>query len=77
MTGFSCAKIRYNSGSCAAEIGMNSVSGLNLSSRIAWLITIEPSSPDYNLQHLEDVHLSVHPDSQEIHACLIILQAYS
>ena len=38
---------------------------------------IEPSSPEYNLEHLEDLLLSVHPYSQEIHACLIILQAYS
>ena len=45
-TGCSWTSIRYNSALLPALTGINSVSGLNSSSRIAWLITIDPLGPE-------------------------------
>ena len=49
ITGFSFLRTLYNSGFSAVETGINSSEELNPSKRSAWLITIEPVSPDTDL----------------------------
>ena len=46
MTGFSVKSIAYKSGLMAQDLGVNSSDGSKPSYLFAWLITIEPFSPD-------------------------------